>query len=110
MPAQPIVVGGTYQWYATISKNTAAAPTTFTAWNLTGATITVTFIPPNAGTAKHYSASIVVAADGTVSYTNVVGTFDVAGTWLISWKVSQSGVILESRQSSFQVYPSAAAA
>lgn len=108
MGIQKVVCGGTHIWYATLSKNTEATPTVYAAWDLTGATITLTFVSP-AGVATHCTASIVVAASGTVHYTNLAALFSVNGNWSLSWKVSQSGVVLESQQATFAVYPSAAA-
>lgn len=112
MAAENIIVGSCYTWYATIKKNSAAAPTTFAAWNLSSpstATITVNFIKP-AGTRVSGTAAIVVAADGTADFTNLAATFDVAGTWAVSWKVVQGSVVMESKQRTFTVYASAAAA
>ncbi len=109
MTIQPVVVGGTYEWFlnpATI--NTEAAPSVFGALDLTGATITISFVSPS-GVGSHFSATIVSAANGTAKYTNGSTLFDVAGDWGVSWKVSKSGTILESQITYFKVYPSGAA-
>ena len=109
MAVQPPVLGSQYEWYATITKNSAAAPTTYSAWDLTGATITLSFVAPSKAK-KHYTATIDVAANGTVYYVNPASTFDEEGIWSRSWKVSQGGVVIESRELTFSVYASAAAA
>lgn len=108
MPVQQVVVGGTYDWFlnpATI--NTEAAPHVFGAWDLTGATVTISFISPT-GVGQHFTASL-LAARGTARYINTTALFNVAGDWGISWKIVQSGVVLESQILTFRVYPSGAA-
>lgn len=109
MPAQPVVVGGTYDWFLNpASINTEAAPAVFGAWNLTGATVTISFVPPS-GLGQHFNATLVSTANGTAHYTNLATLFNVAGQWGVSWKVSLSGVVLESQIVYFPVYPSGAA-
>lgn len=110
MPApQPIVVGGTYDWFLNpASINTEAAPGVFGAWDLTGATITISFVPPS-GAGSHFSATVVSAANGTANYINATTLFNVAGTWGVSWKVSKSGTVLESEIIYFTVKASGAA-
>ena len=109
MAIQPVVIGGTYDWFLKAKINTQAAPTVFGIWDLTGATVTINFIPPS-GTASHLSASVVSASAGTAHYVNLAALFSVAGTWQVSWKVSKSGTILETELESFTVYASGAAA
>ena len=109
MPVQPVVVGGTYTWFLNpVRINTEAAPGVFGAWDITGATVTISFIPPT-GAALHFTAPIVSGPDGTARYTNATTLFTVAGDWGVSWKVSKAGVILESEITYFRVRPSGAA-
>lgn len=117
MAVQPIVVGGTYNWFLNpASINTEAAPRVFGPWNVTGATITISFLyygngPDNTPTsASHFSATIISGTAGTARYTNAAGLFTAAGTWGVSWKVSLSGTILESEIEKFTVKSSGAAA
>ena len=98
---QPVVVGGTYDWTFTIHKDSAV-------WNIAGATLTLTFVAPD-GTAVHYSGVILIAASGTAHYANPIGTFTVDGDWKWSLKTVQGAIVLETREGTFYVYPSAAA-
>ena len=100
MASEPIVMGGTYYWKLTATKDGAV-------WDLTGATITITFFTPS-GTTKEYAAAILVAANGTAFYVNPTATFDAKGPWSVSWQVTQSGVIQETQEDSFTVYRSLA--
>lgn len=110
MAAQPVVVGGTYDWFLNpASINTEAAPSVFGIWDITGATVTVSFVPPT-GAGQHFGATILSGPAGTAHYVNTTTLFDVAGTWGVSWKISLSGIVLESEITSFRVYPSGAAA
>lgn len=108
MNPEPVVVGGTYEWYATIYKNIVTAPGIYPVWDLTGATIMLTFVSPLL-VKTQYTATIDVAANGTVYYTNPAGLFTAAGFWSRSWKISQSGIILESKARTFEVFASMAA-
>ena len=73
MPAQPVIVGGTYDWFlnpATI--NTEASPGVFGPWDITGATVTITFArygngqgAPPTSAAQHFTATVVSGPDGT---------------------------------------------
>ncbi len=117
MPVQPIVVGGTYDWYLNrASINTEAAPGVFGPWDITGATVTVSFIYYNNGPdatpsdpGQHFTATILSGPDGTAHYVNTAGLFATAGTWGMSWKISLSGIILESEIFFFKVKASGAA-
>lgn len=110
MATQPVVVGGTYDWYLNpASINTEAAPGVFGAWDLTGATVTISFIPPS-GAGQHFTATIVTASSGIARYINLTTLFNVAGEWGYSWKVvSSTGVVLESEIMYFTVKASGAA-
>ena len=106
--AQPVVVGGTYDWFLNpASINTQASPGVFGAWDLTNATVTVSFISPS-GVGSHFTATL-LATKGTAHYVNAASLFNTAGQWSVSWKVSLSGNILESQMIPFTVYPSGAA-
>lgn len=117
MPAEPVVIGGTYDWFLNPAKiNTRASPKVFGLWNITGATVTITFArfgngpdAPHTGSASHFTATILDGAAGTAHYTNAAGLFDQTGTWGYSWKVSLSGTILESDIYFFKVKSSGAA-
>jgi hypothetical protein len=109
---QPVVVGGTYDWFLNpASLNSETAPGVYGPWNLTGATVTISFIPPNypSSAASHFSATAVDATNGKYHYINATSLFNAAGTWGVSWKVSLSGIVLESQIVNFTVYPSGAA-
>ncbi len=106
---QPVVVGGTYDWFLNpASINTESAPGVYGAWDLTGATVTISFVPPS-GAGSHFSAIVQVGTNGLANYVNLATLFNVAGTWGVSWKVSKAGVILESQIVYFEVKPSGAA-
>lgn len=117
MPAQPVVVGGTYDWFLNPAMiNTRAAPRVYGIWDISGATITVSFLyygngPDAAATsASHFSATILSGPAGTAHYINLTSLFTTAGTWGITWKVSLSGTVLESEVQFFKVKASGAAA
>ena len=108
MTIQPVVVGGTYDWFlnpATI--NSESAPSVYGVWNITGATVTITFVSPS-GAYTSFSATIVSGSAGTAHYVNATSLFNVTGQWGYSWKISLSGTVLESQIVTFTVYPSAA--
>lgn len=106
---QPVVVGGTYDWFLNpASVNTEAAPNVFGAWDLTGATVTVSFLDPS-GVGHHFGATL-GSTTGTARYINQTTLFTSAGQWGVSWKVSLSGTVLESQIEYFQVCASGAAA
>ena len=117
MPAQPVIVGGTYDWFlnpATI--NTEASPGVFGPWDITGATVTVTFArygngqgAPPTSAAQHFTATVVSGPDGTARYVNLTTLFDNDGVWGMSWRVSLSGTVLESETFFFNVRSSGAA-
>ncbi len=107
MLVQPPVVGGTYDWLLKASLNSEVAPEVYGAWNITGATVTISFVPPT-GVGQHFTATI-LSAPGQAHYVNATSLFNVAGEWGVSWKVSLGGTVLESQIVYFQVYPSGAA-
>ena len=116
MPAHPIVVGGTYTWYLDPAKiNTLASPRVYGVWDITGATVTASFMyypngvngsPTNV---QHFSATIVSGPDGTAKYINAASLLTTPGTWGMSWKVSLAGTVLESDIIFFEVKASGAA-
>ena len=116
MPAKPPVVGGTYDWFLNPAMiNTRAAPSVFGIWDITGATVTVSFMyyenGPDAAppASSHFSATILSGPAGTAHYVNLTTLFTTAGTWGVSWRVSLSGTVLESDISFFKVKASGAA-
>lgn len=70
-------------------------------WNITGATVTL-ILKDQDGNVTEKTANITSASDGTAEYTTTI-TDLTAGTWELSWEVSQSGVVLESETEEFQV-------
>lgn len=117
MPAQPIVVGGTYDWFLNPAMiNTEAAPGVFGPWDLTSATVTISFMffgngpdaPPTVG-GMHFGASVVSGPAGTARYINAVGLLNQAGTWGYTWKVVNGGTVLETGTFFFEVEASGAA-
>lgn len=117
MTAQPVVIGGTYDWLLKPAMiNTQAAPGVFGIWDITGATVTVSFLyygngPDAAPTTvgQHFSATILSGTSGTAHYVNATTLFTTAGTWGITWKVVLSGIVLETEVSFFKVKASGAA-
>lgn len=114
---EPIVVGGTYDWFLDPAQiNTEAAPNVFGIWDISGATVTVSFMyfgngpdapPTTAG--QHFTATILDGPSGTAHYVNQASLFNQAGDWGVSWKVSKSGTVLETHIYHFNVEASGAA-
>ena len=109
MASEPIVVGGNYLWQLSAKKDGVT-------YNLTGATVTLSFYQPSTVTKRQYTATVTDGPGGLAEYQNPTGTFspdsagvDVSGDWVRSWKVVKSGVVLESREIRFKVYASTAA-
>lgn len=92
-----IVAGSTYKWNATFLKDGAI-------YDLTGATITLSFLPPT-GVAQLFSMTIVSAAAGTATYSSLTTLFTnaLAGGWVRSYKIVKDGVVLESPEIVFTV-------
>lgn len=106
---QPVVIGSTYDWFLNAARlNTEASPSVYGPWDITGATVTISFVNPT-GTKYQYSATL-LAGTGTARYINTTSLFNVTGTWTVSWKVSLSGTVLESQPIPFTVASSNAAA
>jgi hypothetical protein len=94
---QPVVVGGTYDWFLNPALiNSEAAPDVFAPWDLTGATVSISFINPSGVRVGTFSATAVDAVNGKYKYINTTSLFTVSGTWLYSWKVVLGGITLES--------------
>ncbi len=107
---EPVVVGGTYDWFLNpASINTEVAPEVFGAWDLTNATVTISFIPPS-GPGLHFTATVTNGPAGQAHYINATSLFSTAGQWGYSWKVSLAGTVLESQITPFTVFASGAAA
>lgn len=117
MAIQPIVVGGTYDWFLNPAMiNTRASPRVFGIWDITGATVTISFAYYGNGSnaaptasINHFTATILSGTNGTAHYINTAALFNAAGTWGMSWKVSLSGTVLESDIIFFKVKESGAA-
>ncbi len=116
MPAQPIVVGGTYDWFLNPAMiNTEASPSVYGLWDITGATVTISFLRYANGTealptaASHFSATVISGTAGTARYINLTTLFTVTGDWGVSWKVSVGGTVLETDVFFFKVKLSGAA-
>jgi hypothetical protein len=106
MPLQPVVVGSTYDWFLNPAAiNTESAPGVFGTWNITGATVTITFINPS-GVGQSFVATITNGSAGQAHYINTTSLFNVAGQWGMSWNINLSGTVLESQINNFQVFPS----
>lgn len=113
MPLQPVVVGGTYDWFLnSASINSEAAPNVYGAWNITGATVTITFMffpggpnaPPDEG--QSFVAIITNGSNGQARFINPTTLFTTSGWWGYSWLISLSGTVLESQILNFYVFPS----
>lgn len=110
MPVQPPVVGGTYEWFLNPAMiNTESAPSVYGPWDITGATVTITFISPS-GAATSFSATIVNGPKGQAKYINSTSLLNAVGQWGYSWRVSLAGVVLETQIIYFNVFASGAAA
>lgn len=110
MPVQPVVVGGTYEWFLNPAMiNTETSPCVYGPWNITGATVTITFVSPT-GVATSFSATVVNGPKGQAKYVNQTSLLGTVGQWGYSWRVSLSGVVLETQIISFNVFASGAAA
>ena len=111
MAAQPVIVGGTYDWFLNgVTINSRSAPGTFAVWDITGATVTISFVYYGNGSAgQQFTATVLDGAAGTAHYVNLTSLFDAAGSWGVSWRVSLSGTVLESGITTFEVKASGAA-
>lgn len=105
--SQPVVVGGTYDWVMNATVNSETAPAVYGPWDLTGAVVTLSFVPPS-GVAQHFSAAL-LPTTGRAHYVNTAGMFNAVGQWGVSWKVVLGATVLESQIVNFQVYQSGAA-
>lgn len=73
-------------------------------WNISGATVTLYLEKPD-GTTVTKAGSIDTSASGTAHVDLTTTDLDTAGSWRRSWKVSVSGVTLESSPINFSVDP-----
>ncbi len=100
MASGPVVVGSTYLWRTKFLRDGAI-------YDLTGATITISFQPPS-GAVQTFSMSPSSPTEGIAEYTNTTALF--TGTqdaqWNRSYKVTKSGIVLESQPIPFKVYRS----
>lgn len=71
--------------------------------NLTGYTLAVLFKKPN-GIGIERTAALKSASTTIVRYTTIVNDIDVAGTWSVQIRVSNSGNIWYGETNSFVVY------
>ncbi len=117
MAVQPVVVGGTYDWFLNAAFiNTEAAPDVFGPWDITSASVTISFMYYGNGVnasptfSVHFAATIVSPTGGTAHYINSTSLFNIAGDWGMSWKVVNAGAVLETEISFFKVKASGAAA
>ncbi len=101
-PSEPVVVGNTHLWILTPPTKDGLD------WDLTGATITLTFRYKDAGTKKQYTFTSSTPAP---EYINPTDTFHLPGDWQRSWKVVEAGtIVLQTREIDFPVYGSLSAA
>jgi uncharacterized protein YfaS (alpha-2-macroglobulin family) len=94
-PIPYIAVGNVHTFTALLQKDGAT-------YNLTSLTVKIRLIRPNGTLAREASVTIVDAAAGSVSFTNLTTDFDEAGQWQRQWKIVE--VPLRSRPFSFPVY------
>jgi hypothetical protein len=95
MPAAGNVVkSGTYNFVLVPTKDGVA-------WDLTGATVTLTFHKPNGGTFER--AAAVAGGGATASYTTTTGDLDAAGLWVRVWRVVSGAIDLRSVPQFFDV-------
>lgn len=93
---QNFQVGGTYTW-------TLNAQKTGETWNITGATVTISFRKPNDTVAGTFTATLSNPSGGVATYTNSATLLSVPGTWIRQWKVSVGGVVAWSDEEQFEV-------
>lgn len=98
MADQALVIGNTYDFRATITKDGAA-------WNLASATVTVEFKQPD-GTTVSKSATVLSASAGTVSYTNDADLLASSGQWTRAWKVVDGSIVQKGLPIPFNVQES----
>ena len=79
-----LVTGSQYRFMATLTRNGSV-------WDLTGATVTLSFKRPDATTTSK-SASLLSAAAGQVNYDSETTLFDQAGTWTRSWTITLASI------------------
>ena len=92
-----LVRGGTYRFTLTASVNGSA-------WDLTGASVVLTFTSPS-GTATSYSATLDDADGGTAHYDGDASVLGRSGLWRRSWRVLQGDVDVRTRPKRFVVVP-----
>lgn len=90
--AEPLVIGDTIDFTATVKKDGAT-------WDITGGTVTLQLKDPT-GTVTDYSAT---GGSGTASYSGDGTELDVSGTWRRRWEVVKSGITVKSRWILFSV-------
>ena len=99
MATSPLTEGATYAFTLTATKDG-------TAWDLTGATVTLTLHKPD-GTSLSKSATVTDGPNGKAAYTSVAADLDQTGTWYRVWKVESGSVVQYSPNPiSFAVFPS----
>jgi hypothetical protein len=100
---EPVVMGGTYDWFLNpASINSELAPTVFAVWNIFAAVVTITFTDPN-GNQQTFTASA-LSSPGQARYINLAGLFFTPGWWGVSWTVALGGTVLPTQRFPFQVY------
>jgi len=107
--AEKLVLGSTYR----LSPGGESPAGTLTAlkkdgstWDLTGAAVELFFKKPDGSFQAAKTATISNASGGIAYYDTLTTDLDTAGIWYRSWRVSQSGVVLESEPIEFEVLAS----
>lgn len=90
-----LVSGSQYRFMATVTRNGSV-------WDLTGATVTLSFKRPD-GTSTSRSASLLSAANGQVNYDSATVDLNQAGTWTRSWSISLGGIVYKTPPIQFTV-------
>lgn len=97
--SQGVVVGNTHRFRLTVYFDGVLQ-------DLTGDAIILTFVAPKNAEVKHYAFN---SASTSPTFTNPVDTFDVPGDWSFSWKLTHSGIVLQTEEMDLPVSRSLAA-
>ncbi len=82
---EPVVVGGTYNWELTASKDGVV-------WDITGGAVLFYLRDPS-GNVAHYTASITDPTVGVAGYVNAAADIDEAGVWSKRFKVTVAAIV-----------------
>jgi len=97
---QKIVVGDTIDFTLAAKKNGSA-------WNITGGSVLLYLVKPDATVLGPFDATLSSPTTGGAHYAVDTDVIDQSGDWVRQWKVSAEGITLWSQEIGFPVYPRA---